>query len=160
MSSSVMRTSSSFSTKKRSSTLDSALGIVRIQQQRYRTVHKYTVTANTEKYTRESEPTTGKLAEDFDVAANPCYVGDSWYNTIYSLINTFSILPPLCVLRHRRLALRDIYGQSINSVQNTFPFHGRVYRQVENIWKCCVGGAHSPKDGAGYWCIHTISRMQ
>ena len=30
---------------------------------------------------KESEPTTGKLAEDFDVAASPCYVGDLWYNT-------------------------------------------------------------------------------
>ena len=32
-------------------------------------------------------------------------------------------------LRHRRLALRDIYGQSINSVHYTFPFQWGVYRQ-------------------------------
>ena len=57
------------------------LGIVRIEQQWYRTVHKYTVTTNTEKQLWEPEPITGKPAEDFDVAASPCYVGDSWYNT-------------------------------------------------------------------------------
>ena len=32
-------------------------------------------------------------------------------------------------LRDRRLAFRDIYGQSINRVQHIFPLHGRVYRQ-------------------------------
>ena len=47
----------------------------------------------------------------------------------FYLINTTFALIPTRALHNRRLAFRDIYGQLINSVQYTFPFHGRVYRQ-------------------------------
>ena len=67
---------------------------------------------------------------DFDVAASPCYVGDSCYNTICSLINATSLLSQLVPLRDRKLAFRDIYGQSVNSVHYNSPFHGRVYRHI------------------------------
>ena len=45
--------------------------------------------------TRESEATIGKLVEDFDVAASPCYVGDSWYNPIHSIssIHPSTLIP-------------------------------------------------------------------
>ena len=79
--------------------------------------------------TQESESTPSKLVDDLDVAASPRYVGDSRCNLVYSLISPSLLPSQLCVLAHRRLAFRDIYGQSINSVHYTFPFHGRVYRQ-------------------------------
>ena len=45
----------------------------------------------------------------------------------------FHAFIPTHALRHRRLAFRNTYGQSIDSVQCTFPFHGQVDRQHELI---------------------------
>ena len=50
---------------------------------------------------------------------------------------------PLC---HRRLAFREIYGQSMNSVHYIFPFHGRVYRQKQMIAARGITFKSSPPD--------------
>ena len=60
---------------------------------------------------RESEPTTSKLVEDFDVTASPCYEGYPRHNAIrstprsvcLSLFSACALAPPLIhVLRHLR----------------------------------------------------------
>ena len=105
--------------------------VSRESSKQYPTAYKYTVTANIEEEQPwEYESTIGKLVDGFDVATSPCYVGDSRYSTIHSisLIQSFTLSSQPVPLRHRGLTFRDTHGQSINSVQCTFPFHRWVYR--------------------------------
>ena len=44
-------------------------------------MYKYTIPSNTKKRTKESEPTIGKLANDLDVTASPCHLGNLLYST-------------------------------------------------------------------------------
>ena len=44
----------------------------------------------------------------------------------------FHTFIPTRAIAHRKLALRDIYGQSIYSVQYNFLFHGPVYRHYHD----------------------------
>ena len=85
-----------------------------------------------EGWTQKSGSTAGKLVDDLEVVASPCHVGDSRYSTIQSTLlnHTSFTLVPTCIFAHRRLALCDIYVQSINRDHYTSPFHGRVYREV------------------------------
>ena len=106
--------------------------------------------------TQESESTPSKLVDDLVVTASPRYVGDSRCNLVYSLISPSLLPSQLCVLAHRRLAFRDIYGQSINSVRYTFPFHGRVYRHVQQQLK--VNGPMRVKTKADLDCPLTQAR--
>lgn len=82
-----------------------------------------------ERRTQKPKPTTGKLVNDLDITTSPFRVGDSRYSTTQStlLTHTSFTFIATCVLARRRLAFRNICGQSINSVQYTFPFHGLVY---------------------------------
>ena len=60
------------------------LGIMRIEQTQSPTTQRGR--------TQESEPTTGKQANDLDVTASPCRIGDSQYNTMqFTLFDLFII---------------------------------------------------------------------
>ena len=99
----------------------------------YLAAHKDTATANIGKTNLRIWTYNRQDNRCSDVAASPCHVGDSRYSTIQpTLLNLTSFtFIPTCVFAHRRLEFGDIYGQSINSVQYTFPFHGRVYQPYQ-----------------------------
>ena len=96
----------------------------------YPAVYKYTATSNIERENPRIWTYNRQASRWLDVAASPCHVGDSRYSSIQSTLlnHTSFTFIPTCISAHRRPAFRDIYGQSINSVHFTFPFHGRVYR--------------------------------
>ena len=60
-------------------------GVARIEQAITPQCIKIRSRPTLEGRTPDSEPTTGKLVDDYEVTASPCHVGDSRYNTIYSL---------------------------------------------------------------------------
>ena len=111
------------------------LGIARVEQETTMQCIEILSLPTLEGRTQESEPTTGKLVDELDVAASPCHVGDSRYSSIQSTLldhASFTFIPTR-IFAHRRLTFCNIYEQSINSVQFTFLFHGRVYRQFRYL---------------------------